>query len=78
MAWETNEPAKATIKTPFNTYTVDADLPFEETVLSYARQDNMGSFRVFVGDIEIDNDNAPETFSAGQVVDIKSYDKAGL
>jgi hypothetical protein len=50
---------------------------FVDGVLRKAREYNLGKFRVFLNDEEIEPEDAPEFISEGDVVQLVKYDTAG-
>ena len=75
--WNANETQRATIKTPYGDFGVDAGASFTSEVVRVANESGMARFRVYLGGVEVDKDTAPETILAGQVIELKSEDKAG-
>ena len=50
---------------------------FGDVVTEYARNANMGKFRVFVNGSELLPENAPTVIVAGSRIELKPYDVAG-
>ena len=50
---------------------------FKDAVIAAAQAAHYNTFRVFVGGNELGVANAPTTISAGMVIEVRPYDKAG-
>lgn len=60
-----------------NGKSVTAGTNFRDAVVTEAQAQHYTRFRVFVDGAEIDVKDAPTTLSAGMVVEVRPFDKAG-
>ena len=74
----TQEQERPKIVTRNNTYTFDVGDSFNEKVLEVARNERYGAFQVYLNGRAIEPEDAPSTLQAGDVVDLRPEDKAGL
>ena len=60
-----------------NGHAVELGTNFKEACVLEASRKHYSNFRVFVGGSEIGTTQAPATVTAGMVIEVRPYDKAG-
>lgn len=57
---------------------VEEGANFRDTIKNVSLDAGFGKYRVFLNEVEIRPSEAPELFSAGDKVELRAYDNAGI